>query len=64
MTDEERVARIIARASLVRRAELRGVDVAASETAQIVVGCGVDFLWPDHAGTARTVLEALGVVHD
>jgi hypothetical protein len=59
MTDVERVARIIARASLVRRAAFRGVDATATEMALIVIECGADFLWPEHAETANEIIAAL-----
>jgi hypothetical protein len=59
---EERVARIMARASLVRRAEFEGIDVAGSREVEIVIDCAVDFLWPDYVRTAHDVMLALGVM--
>jgi hypothetical protein len=61
MTDVERVARIIARASFVRLAAAEGVDAEGTPEARIVTNCAEDFLWTDYTGTARDFLEALGV---
>jgi hypothetical protein len=65
VTDAERVARIIARASLVKRAELAGIDLenadpARAKKALVVLDCAVEFLWVDHIGTANEVIAALG----
>jgi hypothetical protein len=53
----ERVARLIAMAEMIRRAEAAGVPTG-SNMAKAVLGVAVDYLWRDYVDTAEEVIEA------
>lgn len=54
----ERVARLIAMAEMIRRAEAVGVPTD-SNMAKAVLGVAVDYLWRDYVDTAEALIEVV-----